>query len=495
MEDAHALCLHLSEAAEMHELTPEEEVLLLKIRADKLAAEKGKVKENEQAEKEVEDRAKIRGADALLLKALQLEREEIELQDKALREALQADETVIRPRKDRRGYDEEDESDSDSNPKRKRTKQRYSSDLDEELDGSRIRLTRLEKAMLGDMRVDREPIVTEEIEQYRPPPGEERQFPKKSGFNGKGDPEDHCEKYEILMIGIGHNDIMLCKMLKTYLKGSLSMLYKFLKPMSIGSYEQLKRKFLKYYSHLCRKAKDTEALVHCRQRANEELVDYLARFKEQSGMVTNLNKVKRMGFLTLGLDLYKGTRDIILLFKKASVEPFDEDNMYIHHEMLVEDLELSRRQKTKKPMFVASDSDLSFIGLGFTSKNKKNRSRNGRIGTNDPRKLCNNCGSAGHLTHACRKVKVDNVKNAYVHNMPNMPKISNMLVRTGRSKTVSPPKARKVAHVTKPKSKSVGAFESDKETANDKAKNVKPVRINIIYILDWNPRTTVCCRR
>ncbi|XP_074350611.1 uncharacterized protein LOC141689957 [Apium graveolens] len=163
-------------------------------------------------------------------------------------------------------------------------------------------------ALFGDRRADREPVVTQEIEQYRPPPAEERQFPKMSEFSGKGDPEDHCEKYELLMIGMGHNDIILCKMFKTYLKGSASMWYKSLKPRSIESYVQLKRKFLKYYSHLCRKAKDTEALVHYRQRENEELGDYLARFKEKAGMVTILTKVKAMGFLTVGLDPYKGKK-------------------------------------------------------------------------------------------------------------------------------------------------------------------------------------------
>ncbi|KAL8157186.1 hypothetical protein AgCh_002044 [Apium graveolens] len=45
-------------------LTPEEEVLLLKIRAEKLAAEKGKTKED-QAKKEAEARAKRIEADAL----------------------------------------------------------------------------------------------------------------------------------------------------------------------------------------------------------------------------------------------------------------------------------------------------------------------------------------------------------------------------------------------------------------------------------------------
>ncbi|KAL8112147.1 hypothetical protein AgCh_019733 [Apium graveolens] len=264
-------------------LTPEEEALLLKIRAEK-AAEKGKTKVD-QIDKEAKARAKKREADALRLKALQLQREEIELQERALREAMRAEETggAHKDRRERRAYDEEDESDSDSHPRRKRAKQPYSSDSDEEPDGTRLRLNRLEKVMFGDRRPDREPIVTQEIELYRPPPGEERQFPKMSEFNGKGDPEDHCEKVS-------------------------SMWYKSLKPRSIGSYEKLKRKFLKYYSHLCRKAKDTEALVYYRQRANEELGDYLARFKEEAGMVTNLDKIKAMGFLTAGLDPYKGKK-------------------------------------------------------------------------------------------------------------------------------------------------------------------------------------------
>ncbi|KAL8090594.1 hypothetical protein AgCh_039877 [Apium graveolens] len=77
--------------------------------------------QSEQAEKEAKAKVKRREADTLRLKALQLQREEIELQEKALREAPEADDTVVitKPRKDRRGYNEEDEFDSDSNLKRK----------------------------------------------------------------------------------------------------------------------------------------------------------------------------------------------------------------------------------------------------------------------------------------------------------------------------------------------------------------------------------------
>lgn len=108
-------------------------------------------------------------------------------------------------------------------------------------------------------------------------------------FNVRGDPEDHCEKYELLMVDMGRSDIMLYKMFKTYLKGLASMWYKSLRPRSINSYEQLKRKFLRYYSHLCRREKYIETLIPCRKTPNEDLRDYLACLKEEAKMITNLD--------------------------------------------------------------------------------------------------------------------------------------------------------------------------------------------------------------
>lgn len=43
---------------------------------------------------------------------------------------------------------------------------------------------------------------------------------------------------------------------------------------------------------------DTETLIHYRKRPNEEFGAYLARIREEARMVTNLDKIKSMGFLT-----------------------------------------------------------------------------------------------------------------------------------------------------------------------------------------------------
>ena len=180
------------------------------------------------------------------------------------------------------------------------------------------------------------------------------------------------------------------------------------------------------------------------------------------------------------------------LFKKASSEPFNQDDLLIAHELLVEDLEELRKEKAKSPSksvkFVKSKTE-----LGNKSETKNGKNRNGRIGKNGPRKLCNNCNSAGHLTHACKNVKVEKNHNAHVHNMSAMPIspkcatttcipcTANLMAaylnvthaspavnncshddksknrkhdRNVRAKTASPPKARKESTSPKPRSKS-----------------------------------------
>lgn len=138
------------------------------------------------------------------------------------------------------------------------------------------------------------------------------------------------------MTGMGHCDVMLCKMFKTYLKGNASMWYRSLRPRSIGSYEQIKRKLLRHYSHLCRREKDTEALIHCRQGPNEDLGDYLARFKEEAGMVTNLDKVKVAGFLATGLDHIKGKK---LRSSLYDMPPKSLNDIYLRGEAIRRKLE------------------------------------------------------------------------------------------------------------------------------------------------------------
>ena len=71
--------------------TPEEQRLMIQKWREEQAARKGKAKRTETSDLEAQARAKKKKADELRLQALQLQREEIELQERALRESLEAE--------------------------------------------------------------------------------------------------------------------------------------------------------------------------------------------------------------------------------------------------------------------------------------------------------------------------------------------------------------------------------------------------------------------
>ncbi|KAL8109650.1 hypothetical protein AgCh_025668 [Apium graveolens] len=129
--------------------TPEEQAMLRKLRAERIAKEKGKSKESDEDE---HANAKKLEANALKLKAIKLRREELELEEKALRALLEETEGAKSFRKENQVHVEEDESiDSNSHHRRRRTKVALTSDSDQEEgeDMSRTRLSRMEKPCLG----------------------------------------------------------------------------------------------------------------------------------------------------------------------------------------------------------------------------------------------------------------------------------------------------------------------------------------------------------
>ena len=143
---------------------------------------------------------------------------------------------------------------------------------------------------------------------------------------------------------------------------------------------------------------------------------------------------------------------------------------------------------------------------------------NGKVGVNKKnenvasptaaRKVCNNCNSTGHLTHACKKVKVEQSETSSV---PTMPTLNNAHLPCGkvgcmpcafnimsayinlmnassgsfinkemidsnkhvRAKTVSPPKVRKDTHISKPKVTPDKVKTKDMRKVNDPDEYVK----------------------
>ena len=184
------------------------------------------------------------------------------------------------------------------------------------------------------------------------------------------------------------------------------------------------------------------------------------------------------------------------MYRQFIPEPVDEDLLKIKAELFAEDEKIKEEEDKnklpKKTVRIASPEVKPKTEIG-TSAQKKKSNRNGKVGVNKKnenvvsptaaRKVCNNCNSTGHLTHVCKKVKVEQNEAS---SMPTMPTLNNAHLPCGkvgcmpyafnimyayinlmnasscscinndmidnnkhvRAKTVGPPKVRKDTHVS-----------------------------------------------
>ena len=106
------------------------------------------------------------------------------------------------------------------------------------------------------------------------------------------------------------------------------------------------------------------------------------------------------------------------MYRQFIHEPVDEDLLKIKAELFVEDEKIKEEDKNKLPkkiVRIVSPKVKPKTKIGNSAQNKKSN-RNGKVGINKKnenvvspttaRNICNNCNSTGHLTHACKKVKV-----------------------------------------------------------------------------------------
>ena len=105
------------------------------------------------------------------------------------------------------------------------------------------------------------------------------------------------------------------------------------------------------------------------------------------------------------------------MYRQFIPEPVNEDLLKIKAELFVEDEKIKEEDKNKLPkkiVRIASHEVKPKTEVG-NSAQKKKANMNGKVGVNKKntvshtttRKVCNNCNSTRHLTHACKKVKVE----------------------------------------------------------------------------------------
>ena len=169
-------------------------------------------------------------------------------------------------------------------------------------------------------------------------------MPQVESYDGAKDPLDHLETFKTLMHLQGVADKVMCRAFPSKLKGPARIWFSRLTPNSICTFKELSTQFASHFIRRHRYKKPTACLMSIKQREDETLRSYIARFNKEALsineaddkilVVTFTNRLRKGKFL---LSLYKN-------YLKTMSNVLYKATKYMN----VEDTLLAREEKPKK---------------------------------------------------------------------------------------------------------------------------------------------------
>ena len=107
-------------------------------------------------------------------------------------------------------------------------------------------------------------------------------MPQIESYDGVKDPLDHLEIFKTLMHLQGVPDEIMCRAFLTTLKGPTRTWFSRLMPNSINTFKELSAQFTSHFIGGHRYKKSTACLISIKQREDETLRSYIARFNKEA---------------------------------------------------------------------------------------------------------------------------------------------------------------------------------------------------------------------
>nr|XP_023870305.1 uncharacterized protein LOC111982913 [Quercus suber] len=107
-------------------------------------------------------------------------------------------------------------------------------------------------------------------------------MPQIESYDGAKDPLDHLETFKTLMHLQGVADKIMCRAFPTTLKGPARIWFNRLTPNSISTFKELSAQFTSHFIRGHRYKKSTICLMSIKQREDEMLRSYIARFNKEA---------------------------------------------------------------------------------------------------------------------------------------------------------------------------------------------------------------------
>ena len=123
-------------------------------------------------------------------------------------------------------------------------------------------------------------------------------------YNGSKDPLDHLEFFKTLMHLQGVADEIMCRAFPTTLKRPVRVWFNRLTPNSIGTFKELSAQFASHFirgggGH--RYNKCIACLMSIKQREDETLKSYIARFNKEALLIDKVDDKILVATFTNGL--------------------------------------------------------------------------------------------------------------------------------------------------------------------------------------------------
>ena len=107
-------------------------------------------------------------------------------------------------------------------------------------------------------------------------------MPQAKNYDGNKDPLDHLESFKTLMHLQGVPDEIICRAFPTTLKGPTRIWFSRLTPNSISTFKELSAQFASHFIEGHKYKKSTACLISIKQREDETLKSYIARFNKEA---------------------------------------------------------------------------------------------------------------------------------------------------------------------------------------------------------------------
>ncbi|CAO2830783.1 unnamed protein product [Amaranthus hypochondriacus] len=112
-------------------------------------------------------------------------------------------------------------------------------------------------------------------------PVDRMKLPSHVRYEGKTDPTDHLNAYQGHMSLGAHSDASWCKNFALTMTGLAQTWFQCLPEGSVANFDDLVAQFMSQYAPFIRRPKQSVEMMKCRQKREESLNDYIARFSTE----------------------------------------------------------------------------------------------------------------------------------------------------------------------------------------------------------------------